>query len=336
MRDTKPNPVLAEVIRNGRVESCHRGSAVVVDARGDVVFSVGDYERDIYPRSAIKFFQALPLIESGAADKFQLTDRQLALACASHNAEPMHVDAVRAWLADMGLSESDLENGAELPRRDVDRHALAVQGEEPGRAHQNCSGKHTGMLTVARHLGVDTRGYSAHDHPVQRKWMETYSELVELDIASLHWERDGCGMPAIMMPMHALARGSALYANPDNLGKARSEAVRTIVGAVATHPEMIAGTDRCCTDTIRATGGEVLVKTGAEAVYVAVMPRLGLGLALKIDDGSSRGSEVALGALLKKLGAVDSETYRSLSAHFNPDVTNSQGYRTGSVQPVEI
>ena len=117
MRDTKPNPVLAEVIRNGRVESCHRGSAVVVDARGDVVFSVGDYERDIYPRSAIKFFQALPLIESGAADKFQLTDRQLALACASHNAEPMHVDAVRAWLADMGLSESDLENGAELPRQ---------------------------------------------------------------------------------------------------------------------------------------------------------------------------------------------------------------------------
>ena len=336
MTSNAANPVLAEVVRNGRVESCHRGSAVVVDATGDVVLALGDYERDIYPRSSLKYFQGLPLIESGAAEKYGLSADRVALACASHNAEPMHVETVRAWLGELGLAEDDLENGPEYPRRDEDRDRLAAAGESPGKAHQNCSGKHAGMLATARHMDFDTAGYSAHDHPVQRLWMSALSELVEIDVAGLHWERDGCGLPAIQMPMQSLAWGCAQYAQPARVGSRRSEAIKTILGAVAAQPQMVAGTGRCCSDTIRATGGDVIVKTGAEAVYVAIMPKLGLGLALKVDDGSTRGSEVALGALLKKLGAIDGNTYRELSPYFNPDVINSQGYRTGSVRGTEI
>ena len=198
------NPVLAEVIRNNRVESCHRGSALAVDAAGEAVFAVGRVERDLYPRSALKFFQAIPLVESGAAARFALSAQHLALACASHNGEPLHVDTVRAWLSAIGLSEASLENGPGPPWRSADRERLAAAGQKPGKAHHNCSGKHAGMLTTAAHLGFDTAGYSGHAHPVQRRWMEALSAMVELDIAALPYERDGCGLPAVCMPMLSL------------------------------------------------------------------------------------------------------------------------------------
>jgi len=327
------HPVLAEVLRKGVVESIHRGSAVVVDQRGDVTFAIGKPGRLIFPRSSLKFFQALPIIESGAADAYGLTDRQLALACASHNAEPMHVDAVSEWLGQLQLGTDDLECGPTLPLSENAAHALIASGVAPTRLHQNCSGKHCGMLTVSRHLGVETRGYSEYTHPSQQAWLQTLGELTDVDASSLHWERDGCGLPAVQLPAYNLALGFARYASPDQLGSTRATAVRRILSAIGAYPEMVAGTGRCCTAVMQHTRGKVLVKTGAEGVYGGLVPSLGIGFALKADDGATRASEVMLGGLLQYLGVLDVSEQAALAHWFRPSVMNSQGYRTGEIVP---
>ncbi len=329
----KDNPILVEVHRNNVVESVHRGSVIAVNDLGETVFSIGDVDRDIYPRSSLKLFQAIPLVESGAAEKYGLSDKELALACASHNAESEHTETVKNWLRRLDLDVDDLECGAVYPGNDSAKHQLIENKQPPGRAHHNCSGKHTGMLTLAQQLGMDTRGYSEHQHPTQQAWMQTLSELVEIDVKNLVWERDGCGLPAIYMPMERLAYGCALFANTGQVGGARGQAMKNIISAIQDHPDMIAGMGCCCSEVIKATQGRVIVKTGAEAVYIAVIPELKLGVALKIDDGSSRGSEVALGAVLKKLGAIDSSCYQQLNLHFEPPIINSQNKVTGKVCP---
>ncbi len=210
---TQDNPVLVEVHRGDCVESSHRGSVVAVDIAGRVVFSAGQVERSIYPRSALKIFQAIPLVQSGAADHFGLTPAEIALACASHNAEECHTRAVTHWLHRLDLDVDDLECGAEPPLRTRAAHALSARGEQPTRVHHNCSGKHAGMLTLAKFMRTDTHGYSAYHHPVQRAWMQTMSALLDLDLFSLPWERDGCGLPAICMPLKQLARAFACYAD---------------------------------------------------------------------------------------------------------------------------
>ena len=330
------NPVLVNVNRNGVVESCHRGSVIVVDDKGNTVFSLGDVERNIYPRSSIKFFQAIPLIESGAADHFKLSDKEIALACSSHSAELFHVNAITAWLEKIGLDTNHLENGPALPFSDEAKYELFRNGLKPGRIHQNCSGKHTGMLSLAQYLGGKTRGYSEHSHATQQAWMAVLSDLVDIDVKALKWERDGCGLPAICMPMARLAYGCALFANPVNLAEKRKQAMNRILEAVKMHPLMISGTNECSTDVIEKSNGRFIVKPGAEGVYSGIIPEQGLGLAIKIDDGSSRGSEVALGAVLKKLNVLDNDLEKKLSPYFSPKILNSQNWQTGEVRPSEI
>lgn len=327
------HPVLAEVLRKGVVESVHRGSVVVVDQRGDVTFAIGNPERLIFPRSSLKFFQTLPVIESGAADAYGLTDRQLALASASHSAEPMHVDAVSEWLRQLQLEADDLECGPTLPQSENAAHALIAAGVAPTRLHQNCSGKHCGMLTLSRHLGVETRGYSDYAHPSQQAWLQTLGELTDVDPSTLHWERDGCGLPAVQLPACNLALGFARYARPDQFESTRATAVRRILSAISAFPEMVAGTGRCCTAVIQHTRGKVLVKTGAEGVYGGLVPSLGIGFALKADDGATRASEVMLGGLLHYLGVLDAAEQVALAHWFRPPIINSQGYRTGEIVP---
>ena len=329
----KANPVLVEVFRKDIVESTHRGSAVVVNFDGQTILSVGNVDRRIYPRSALKFFQALPLLESGAADRFRLQNKEIALACASHSGESIHTTTVIDWLESLGLGIDDLENGPDLPESAEVVKTLLRNNKLPSKAHHNCSGKHAGMLTMARHLKESASGYSRHDHVVQRAWMTSLSELVDLDISSLEWEQDGCGMPAVCMPLKSLAYACALYAKPDNLGSRRSNAVLRLRNAVAKNPIMAAGTGRCCTDIIQITGGRVLVKTGAEATFAAILPELSLGLALKIDDGAGRASEVALGALLKQTGAISDHEYKALLRYFEPKIYNSCNVLTGRIAP---
>ena len=336
MTEPRENPVLVEVYRNNVIESCHRGSVLVVDHYGKTIFSLGDVTRDVYPRSSIKLFQTLPLVESGAADHFNLTDQEIALACASHNAESIHVETVLSWLKKIDLDVESLENGPDLPLSKHAKYELLKSGGQPGKVHQNCSGKHTGMLTMAKYLGVSTKGYSEHDHPTQRNWMKSFSELIDIDVAQLPWERDGCGLPAICMSLERLAYGCALFANPKNLSNSKQSAIKRILNSIANHPLMIAGSNRFCTEIIEKTKGEIFVKTGAEGVFAGVVPSAGVGIALKIDDGATRGSEVAMGAVLNKLGFIDDEMQSKLIQQLSPKIFNSQGNQTGRIVPSDV
>ncbi len=328
-----PNPVLVDVVRNGVVESCHRGSAVVVDNAGNVVYSIGDADRSIYPRSAIKPIQALPIIESGAATKFQLSLKEISLSCASHNSENIHVDTVSQWLNRIDLGIENLECGKAFPSYQKAAHQLIKEGKDSSKAHHNCSGKHSGMLTLARHLMPEVQGYSAHSHKVQQTWMQTMSELIDEDVSKMHWEQDGCGLPAIYMPMQKLALAFARFSEPEKQSDTRGAAMKKIIEALTEHPEMIAGSERCCSAVIKETQGKIITKLGAEAVYAGVIPHLNLGFALKIDDGSIRGCEVALGALLNKMNTLSADENLRLKDFFNPAIKNSLNHVTGEMRP---
>lgn len=290
-------PLTVELRRGPHVESRHVVHAVVADVEGDVTRSWGDPDRLTHPRSAVKPLQALPLVETGAADAFDLGPVQLALACASHNGEPGHVAAVDAWLARIGCSADDLECGVEQAHRDADLAATA--------SRNNCSGKHAGFLTVARHLGVDTVGYIQPDHPVQELVRAALAETTRTALDPAEAGIDGCGIPVHPMPLHAIATAAAGFGDPRGWPAERADAARRLGAAMAAEPWFVAGTGRLCTDLLDAAEGEVLVKTGAEGVQLAALPRLGLGIAIKAEDGSRPASEVALGHVLAEVEGAD-------------------------------
>jgi L-asparaginase II len=321
------NPVLVEITRGPMVESRHRGVIAVVDAEGEPVLAIGDVAPLVYPRSAVKALQALPLVETGAAAAFGLSDAELALACSSHNAEPMHVEAARRMLAKAGLEETALECGAHWPRREADRTMVARAAGRPSPIHNNCSGKHAGMLTLARHLGAPLAGYSQPDHPVQRRIAAVLAEMTGASLPSP--AVDGCGVPTYPLSLVELARGMARLADPGGLPPARGAACTQVRAAIAAHPHLVAGTGRPCTE-IMTLAPHVLVKSGAEGVYVAALPERGLGLALKVEDGASRAAPVALLALLGKLGAFDPAT---LADHARPKLRNHAGRVVGRIEP---
>jgi L-asparaginase II len=297
------NPILVEVTRGELVESRHRGAIAIADASGRLAWSCGDVERPIYPRSAVKMLQALALVESGAADAYGLTEEELALACASHSGEPYHVAAVRGWLARTGLDESALACGA----------PTGPDGRPLTRAHHNCSGKHTGFLTDARQLGVDPAGYGRPDHPVQRRVLATLAEMAGIERELMPVSIDGCTAPAIALPLRALATAIARIADPSGLPTVRAAAARRLDAAVKAKPLYVAGTGRACTALILAARGSASVKTGAEGVFVGALSGLGLGIALKIDDGAPRASETVIAALLSALEVAPDVSVRPLS-----------------------
>jgi len=333
LSDPDANPVLVEVTRGDTVESRHRGRAVVVGAGGAVELALGDAAAPVFPRSAIKMLQALPLVESGAADACGVSAAELALSCSSHNGEDRHVAAVGAWLARLDLAERDLECGPHAPVHAASAEALVRAGRAPDRTHNNCSGKHTGFLALARRLGVPTDGYSRADHPVQRHVAEALGAMTDTDVDHAPVGIDGCGVPTWGVPLDGLARAMARIADPQGLAPARRQAIERLRAAVAAEPFMIAGSARLCTALIEATRGDVLVKTGAEGVFVAAVPRLGLGFALKIDDGASRASEVAILALLRRFGALPAGTDEALRRYADPGIGNTQGRRVGAIRP---
>jgi L-asparaginase II len=297
------NPILVEVTRGTLVESVHRGSVAVVGAEGNIVFSCGDIDVPVYPRSSLKPIQALPLLESGAADAFGLTDEHLALACASHSGEPMHTTRVAAWLERIELGEADLACGPHPVRYEPVWRDMVRRGEAPTRIHNNCSGKHTGFLSVAKHWGISTEGYERHDHPVQHAVAKALGELSECP-GELPWGVDGCAAPNFALPLKAFAHALAKFANPQRLPKLRADAARRIVRAMTTHPELVAGTGRACTVLMRSAGGRAAVKTGAEGFFAGIVPERGLGIALKIDDGAGRASETTMALLLGSLNLL--------------------------------
>jgi len=329
------NPVLVEVTRGKMVESRHRGSAVIVDAGGAVVAHWGDHTQPVYPRSAIKPLQAIPLVETGAAEAFGLGDPEIALACASHGGEPRHTEAVERWLATVGLGIDDLECGAQWPNHEDTGRALAKAGETPSALHNNCSGKHAGFLATAVHMEEKTAGYVRFEHPVQQRILGTLEAMCGLGLGDAPRGIDGCAIPTIAIPLENLAYGMARFGAPDDLPPARAAACRRIADAVAAQPFMVAGTGRYCTDVIQVTGRAVLVKTGAEGVFCASLPEYRLGVALKCDDGAKRAAEVMMSAVLRHIGVLTRDMEAKLADWIAIPVTNRNGAHVGDVRATD-
>ncbi len=292
---------MIEMWRGGLPESRHRGHAVIFGPDG-VEQVWGDADAVIFPRSSCKMIQALPLVESGVAERAGLTDAQLALACASHSGAAVHTGMVRDWLAGLGLGDDDLRCGAHMPSDDPAREGLIRAGERPCQFHNNCSGKHAGFLTLTQAMKAGPE-YVEVDHPLQKAIRAVTEEVTELPVAG--YGIDGCSAPNFATTVTGLAGAMARFAAATGAGNARDRAMARLRDAMRAHPVLVAGEGRACTSLMRAMGGRVAVKTGAEAVYVAILPEQKRGIAIKIEDGGTRASEAAVTALLVRLGALD-------------------------------
>lgn len=295
------NPILIEVTRGPLVESWHRGAVAIAAPSGALALRLGDVERPVYPRSAVKALQALPLIESGAADHFGFGMPEIALACGSHAGTERHTHLAAAMLARAGLDQDDLGCGAHLPLGSSAASALVAVGELPSQLHNNCSGKHAGMLATAVHLGEPTAGYWDVSHPVQRRIHQALAEITGLPLGADVRGIDGCSVPNWAMPLSVLARAFAKLVTGEGMPAERRAAVARILDACWEQPDMVAGKSRADTVVMRALPRQVYMKTGAEGVYCGAFPELGLGFALKIDDGAKRAAAGAAMALVERV-----------------------------------
>jgi L-asparaginase II len=330
-------PLIVEVTRGKKdardfVESRHRCHVAVVTSDGSVVKSWGDIDQPIYGRSAIKPMLALGLMESGAADAFKLNDADVALACASHSGEPQHVDRVRAWLKRIGLCVADLECGPHMPYNEVAMRAMVRACIEPDASHNNCSGKHSGFLTTAVHLGLPTKGYIQYEHPIQQRLLAIMEQLCDLPLGNAARGIDGCGIPTIAIPISNTARAMARLADPGDLAPARAAAARRITHAMTAEPLMVSGTGEFGSEVMLAAHGKVAVKSGAEGVYIGIVPGQGLGICIKNEDGTSRGAEAAMGRMLVELGVLSDDERASLADRLTPTLSNRAGTKIGRIR----
>jgi L-asparaginase II len=312
------------------VERRHCGAVAVADAGGRLAFSLGDVERPVYPRSAIKALQALVLVETGAADRYGFGAEELALACASHGGEPGHVDTATRMLALAGLDASALKCGAHWPLHQPSGQALARSGGVATALHNNCSGKHAGFLCAACTMGADTASYVEPAHPVQREVKATLENLTGAALGEP--AIDGCSVPTWAMPLAALARGFARFATGQGVTPERAKAATRLRAACAEQPWHVAGTGRFCTELMRAFGARLFVKTGAEGVYCASLPNEGLGIAVKCDDGAGRAAEVMTVAALARFLKSDVDR-AALERFVRPKLRNWNGVTVGELRP---
>lgn len=325
------NPVVVEVRRGALVESRHRGAGVVVDADGAVVFAFGDVDRPVYPRSAVKAFQALPLLESGAADALGLEEADIALACASHSGEPDHVARAGAMLARAGAAPDALACGAHWPLGDKAARALARSGADPTPLHNNCSGKHAGFVCLACANGWSVPGYETPGHPVQRAVKAAIEEMTGVALGAENTATDGCSIPTYAVPLRALALGFARFATGRGLAPHRARAAQRIRAAVAAYPHLVAGEGRFDTDAMRLLGARAFTKTGAEGVFCAALPEAGFGLAVKADDGATRAAQVMIAALIARFLPMSDREGARFEPLLAPTLRNWNGLEVGAV-----
>jgi L-asparaginase II len=333
------NPVLVEAMRGGTRESAHRGAIAVLDADGAVVASLGDIDRPIFPRSAVKVLQALPLVASGAADEVGLDDEELAVACASHNGEPAHTTVVARMLGKAGLDAGALECGTHWPYREPIQRQMAAAGIEPTALHNNCSGKHAGFLCVACRLagGAELRrfaaGYVGAQHPVMREASAALQAATGYDLARTARGTDGCSIPTYAIPLRHLAHAFARVGTGIGLADGHAAAARRLRRAVAAHPFMVGGTDRFDTKVMERLGERVFCKVGAEGVFCAALPERGLGVAIKVDDGNNaRAAEVAMAAAIEAFVALDDGDAAFMRALSDITLRNWNGIEVGALR----
>lgn len=325
--------LLVEVTRDGTVESRHFGAAVVCDFKGRVEESWGDIDSLIFPRSALKPMLAIHLVESGACDHYTLNDAELSFACSSHQGEQIHQALVESWLRRLRLSEDDLACGPVLPENTERAHELLASGQKGCRIHHNCSGKHTGFLTTAQHLDMPLADYHHLGHPLQQLSLDILSDIADFNLREYPIGIDGCGLPAPSMPLRQLAHATARFANPTDLAGSRAQAIYRLHEAITNEPLYIAGRGTVVSELNEVTQGAVLAKTGAEGIVTAAIPGRGLGVALKIADGSARARSVALLAILDHIGVLSEEEKQTLKGHISPSIINSLGVTVGEIRP---
>ena len=330
----EPRPSYAPLVqvRRGPIpESEHFGAWAVATRQGNLVASLGDPDLLTYPRSALKPFQALALVESGGADAFSLTPRHLALACASHRAEPFQVELVREWLGRLDLAPEALACGPAWPSGEADRDARVAAGEAVSPLFHNCSGKHAGLLSVCRHCHYSVHDYAHEAHPLQEEIRRTIGALVERPIDTASLGVDGCNLPAIPLTLRETATAVARFAAGDGANAAQGGAMLRLLDAMRRHPDHMSGRGQDTEIVCEATEGRILVKTGAEGYLVAFLPAEQLGIAIKIADGSDRARFVVLVELLARLGLITPRESERLEALRRPTLTNSVGRPVGSL-----
>ncbi|WP_088282784.1 asparaginase [Ideonella sp. A 288] len=339
------HPDLVHALRGGIVESFHRGAIAIVDADGTPVLALGDIDRPVFPRSACKVLQALPLVESGAAEAFGLSDDELALACASHGGEARHAATAASMLAKAGLDASALECGAHWPYFDGAIKAMARDGATPSALHNNCSGKHAGFVCLGCLLaraqgGGDAdawrgfvRGYLLPEHPVMREVSASLQSTTGADLSRLPVGTDGCSIPAHAIPLRQLALAFARVGTGVGLRDGQARAARRLREAVARSPFFVAGTGRFDTRVMERLGERVFCKVGAEGMYCAALPEQGLGVAIKIDDGNNaRASEVAMAAVIESRVRLDDGERAFMQGFSDLTLRNWNGFTVGALR----
>ncbi|MCI3921512.1 asparaginase [Paenibacillus sp. TRM 82003] len=325
---------MVHISRGPIVECVHRGHLAVVRADGRLAHALGDPDYVTFARSSAKLLQAVPVVASGAADRFGLTEPELALLCASHSGEETHVEAVYRILEKIGAAEADLQCGAHAPYHKPSAAAIRSSGASPTAVHNNCSGKHSGMLALAKQLGAPIDGYKRPEHPVQREMLRTFAAFAGVAPESVALGTDGCGVPVYGLRLSSLAAAYARFGSPRGLDGANAAAAERLRDAIAAHPEMLAGSDRFDTALIRATNGRLIGKMGAEGVFAVAYPSEGLGLAVKIEDGAQRALYPAVAEALRQLAWIDEAESAVLDAYRIPAVRNWSGDVVGETIPV--
>ena len=334
------NPTFVDVLRGGIVESSHRGALAIVDSDRAVHTALGDIDRPVFPRSAIKVLQALPLVESGAADQFELSDEELALACASHGGEPRHAQTAASMLAKAGLNVDVLECGAHWPYEDTALNNLARSGQVPTALHNNCSGKHAGFVCLGCSMAGSAvqrdflRGYVQPGHAVMREVTAAIQATTGYNLGATAVGTDGCSIPTYAVPLRHLAHAFARVATGVGLREGHARAARRLRQAVARAPFMVAGTGRFDTRVMQLLGERVFCKVGAEGVYCAALPALGLGVAIKMDDGNNaRACEVVMAAVILSLVQLQDTERDFMQRLARPTVKNWNRIEVGALRP---
>ena len=316
-------------MRGGVVESIHRVHVAVVHAEQGLIASTGNPAHHSFVRSSIKMFQVLPFVEAGGPGRFQLTGEELALCTASHGGEPFHVAAARSILAKARVAEADLACGPHLPLHEPTANAMLCAGESAGRIHNNCSGKHAGMLAHCIQQQWTTLGYQKATHPMQQRVLTTLKQWMRIDAEDVSIGVDGCGLPTFAIALDAVAEGVARFSAAVASGQ---PAPAAIFNAIVAHPEYVAGTDRLDTDLMRASGTRLFAKVGAEGFYTAGIPSMKLGVALKVEDGNKRAAEPAILAVLRAIDAIGATEIDQLKQYSEPDLLNTRNEVVGHVR----
>lgn len=329
------NPIIVEVIRGRQTESRHSGAICVCNPNGDTIYSVGDVETAIYPRSAVKAIQGINAVESGAVKAFGLNEKEIAVMCSSHSGEEEHIKTVRKILKKAEIDESELECGKHWSSERKVMIGQARQFEEtPPAVYNNCSGKHAGFLITAKYLGMETKGYVNVNHPIQKQVAKIMGEVMGVEINSEKCGTDGCSIPTYAVSLKAMATGFARLVSGERMPTERTKAVKQIVSACVNEPYYVAGTGRFCTKYMENGKGELFAKTGAEGVFCGGLVNQKLGISLKCDDGATRASEIAMAAITWKMMEQENKMKDKVKDMMQKNLRNWNRIETGKMIPV--